>query len=407
MSEHKHYSEYHSYMDGRIVIYKRKDHKKPKFSARFKIPNRIGVIVKSTKTADKDKAYIFAKQMYYDLEGKFHRGEVLKKLPFTKVFDDWVSLRSIEGKDKVYTFDDIRSSRKHILKFFHDHDIRLIDSFLINEFFAKRQSDIPKPSASTLKQEARRLNSIFTFAYDNRLIKDIPRLPVISAKPNPRPDFTQEEFNKLTKSMTDFVDEVKGNSFHYRARYYLQQYVLILKDTGLRVGEARKLRWIDIGKTQTTEGNTRLVFSVNGKTGQREVICMESVKIYTKRLFDFRTDELGHTPDLNEFVFCHKDGSAVQTFKKSFRALMNYSKLLLDKNGNKRVIYSLRHTYATTRLNDDVNIYQLAINMGTRVEMIEKFYGKKRTTAKSASELTKYSNSKNNYIEEDHSLPWE
>lgn len=406
MTEHKHYSEYHSYMDGRIVLYKRKDHKTPKFSARFKIPNRIGVIVKSTKTPDKDKAYKIAKELYYDLEGKFHRGEALKKLPFSKVFNDWVSLRLIEGKDKVYTFDDIRSSKKHILKFFNDHDVRKIDNFFINEFFAKRQSYTPKPSASTLKQEARRLSSILSFAHNNGSIKEIPRLPSITAKPNPRPDFTQEEFNRLVKSMRVFVEEVKANSFHYRARYYLQQYVLILKNSGLRVGEARKLRWIDIGKTQTLEGKTRLVFSVDGKTGQREVICMDQIKEYTKRLFDFRENELGRIPDLNEFVFCHKDGNPIHTFKKSFRALMVHSNLLFDKNGNKRVIYSLRHTYATTRLNDDVNIYHLAVNMGTSVEMIEKYYGKKRTTAKSASELTK--NAKSSNCDDDaERLPWE
>ena len=214
MTDHKHYSDYHSYMDGRIVIYKRNDHKTPRFSARFKIPNQIGGIVKSTKTADKDKAYKIAKEMYYDLEGKFQRGEVLMKLPFSKVFNDWVSLRLVEGIDKVYTFDDIRSSKKHILKFFNDRDIRKVDNFLINEFFAKRQSDTPKPSASTLKQEARRLNGILTFAYNNGLIKDIPHFPSISAKPNPRPDFTQEEYNKLVQSMGDFVDEVKANKAH-------------------------------------------------------------------------------------------------------------------------------------------------------------------------------------------------
>ena len=406
MNGHKHYSEYYEYMDGRIVIYKRRDHKNPKFTARLKIPNRVGFIVKSTKTGDNDKAYKIAKEMYYDFEGKFQRGEVINKLPFEKVFQDWEALRLIEGKEKVYTFDDIRSTKKHILKFFNDYDIRKIDNFVINDYFAQRQNDEPTPSASTIRQDVRRLKSILTFAYKNKIITDIPNFPKINGKIKTRPDFTQKEYDKLVRSMRKFVDDVKGNPFHYRARYYLRQYILILKNSGLRVGEARKLRWIDIGKTQTTEGTTRIVFSVDGKTGQREVICMERVKEYTKRLFDFRTNELGHKPDLNEYVFCHKDGKPVHTFKKSFRALMIYSNLLLDKDGDKRVIYSLRHTYATMRLRDGVNVYRLAVNMGTSVEMIEKYYGKKRTTAKSATELTKYSNSKKK-IGEDDDLPWE
>jgi hypothetical protein len=41
-----------------------------------------------------------------------------------------------------------------------------------------------------------------------------------------------------------------------------------------------------------------------------------------------------------------------------------------DKDGNNRTLYSLRHTYATMRINE-VPIYQLAVNMGAGVEMIE------------------------------------
>ena len=40
--------------------------------------------------------------------------------------------------------------------------------------------------------------------------------------------------------------------------------------------------------------------------------------------------------------------------------------------------YFLRHTYATIRISEGVSTYQLAANMGTSVEMIENFYGKKR-----------------------------
>ena len=46
--------------------------------------------------------------------------------------------------------------------------------------------------------------------------------------------------------------------------------------------------------------------------------------------------------------------------------------------------------YATMRLSEGVSVFQLAANMGTLVEMIEKFYGKKRVRdPKAATELTK------------------
>ena len=53
--------------------------------------------------------------------------------------------------------------------------------------------------------------------------------------------------------------------------------------------------------------------------------------------------------------------------------------------------YSLRHTYATMRISEGVSVFQLAANMGTSVEMIESFYGKKRMRdPKMATEVTKF-----------------
>lgn len=58
--------------------------------------------------------------------------------------------------------------------------------------------------------------------------------------------------------------------------------------------------------------------------------------------------------------------------------------------GNEQTPYLLRHTYATMRLSEGVSVFQLAANMGTSVEMLETFYGKKRVRdPKMATEITK------------------
>ena len=52
---------------------------------------------------------------------------------------------------------------------------------------------------------------------------------------------------------------------------------------------------------------------------------------------------------------------------------------------------TLSHTYATMRISEGVSVFQLAANMGTSVEMIESFYGKKRMRdPKMATEVTKF-----------------
>jgi integrase len=49
--------------------------------------------------------------------------------------------------------------------------------------------------------------------------------------------------------------------------------------------------------------------------------------------------------------------------------------LLKDRDGDRRSLYSLRHTYATLRLEKgDVSIYDLSMNMGCKVKQIETHY---------------------------------
>jgi integrase len=48
--------------------------------------------------------------------------------------------------------------------------------------------------------------------------------------------------------------------------------------------------------------------------------------------------------------------------------------LKFDRDGNGRTAYSLRHTYICIRLMEGADIYQIAKNCRTSVEMIEKFY---------------------------------
>jgi site-specific recombinase XerD len=153
------------------------------------------------------------------------------------------------------------------------------------------------------------------------------------------------------------------------------------------VGEARHLRWRDISSTKTLSGQKRLIFTVRGKTGEREAVCNETVERYGERLRNFRSEE-AKTSNLEESIFCHPNGRPIGSFQKGFEQVLDEAGVLRGSDGKKRVPYSLRHTYATMRISEGV---QLAANMGTSVEMIESFYGKKRMRdPKMATEVTKF-----------------
>lgn len=90
---------------------------------------------------------------------------------------------------------------------------------------------------------------------------------------------------------------------------------------------------------------------------------------------ELRAKELEKKPDNSEFVFCNRDGTPIGSFKKLFSASLKSADVEFDEDGNRRTIYSLRHTYATFRLKDGVHQFVLAKNMGTSVAMLEKHYG--------------------------------
>jgi integrase len=409
MPGHSHYKDYTDLRgDGRIVLYKRRDHDNPKWTARIKIPGATGYVVRSTKTPKDEEARRFAEDLYYELEGRVRRGETLKSPQFKKVFEEWQKELPFTMKDlsPQYIEGNIRLIENHSLGFIGNDAIDKISESRLLEYFNHRLTAGKKPPASTsLRHERTILNQIFKFAKKRGYIHDIPEVPVPPMKRNPRPDINRQDWNTLYKFRRGYVKN-SADSRRHRERLYLQQFILILGNSGIRVGEARRLRWVDVSSSKTVMGEDRMVFTVTGKTGEREVVCNPGVEKYIKRLWEYRSKELGETPAMNEPVFCHKDGKPIVSFKKGFRRALDEAGVLYGNDGQIRVPYSLRHTYITMRLTEGVSVYQLAVNTGTSVEMIEDFYGKKKVRdPRNVTEITK--TSKRRDSGDDGVLPWE
>jgi integrase len=60
--------------------------------------------------------------------------------------------------------------------------------------------------------------------------------------------------------------------------------------------------------------------------------------------------------------------------RQLFNVILAEEGLKFDREGNPRTAYSLRHTYICLRLMEGADIYQIAKNCRTSVEMIEKYY---------------------------------
>src|SRR5205814_4659365 len=69
-------------------------------------------------------------------------------------------------------------------------------------------------------------------------------------------------------------------------------------------------------------------------------------------------------------------GNAARTLYHSLiERLLIESGLQNSSSGSRRSTYCFRHTYATFRLTEGVDVYMLAKQMGTSVQMIEGHYG--------------------------------
>ena len=391
--KHIHYRDYRDIRgDGRIILYRRADIQSANWSARLKIPNTVGYVVKSTKTSDDFEARRFAEELYYQLEGRARRGESVKSPTFKRVFEEWKASVSVDRKvgSPKYTEANIRTMEIWALPHLGQLPIDTINESVLAQHIQWRVDQAKKlPAISTLRNERTVLNQIFRFAKREGYISDAPEITLPTLRQNSRPDIPDKEWRRLYTYLRRYVKDAQDKRRH-RERFYLQHYILILANSGIRVGEARHLRWRDVSSTKTLSGQNRLIFTVRGKTGEREVVCNEHVESYVDRLRKFRSEEVKKLkPD--EPIFCHPDGRPIGSFKKGFEQVLEEAEILHGSDGKKRVPYSLRHTYATMRISEGVSVFQLAANMGTSVEMIENFYGKKRMRdPKMATEVTKF-----------------
>jgi len=60
--------------------------------------------------------------------------------------------------------------------------------------------------------------------------------------------------------------------------------------------------------------------------------------------------------------------------RELFKTILDEKDLRFDREGRPRTAYSLRHTYICFHLMEGADIYQIAKNCRTSVEMIEKYY---------------------------------
>jgi integrase len=187
------------------------------------------------------------------------------------------------------------------------------------------------------------------------------------------------------------------NGWHRLQRQQLYHFVIFMLNTGLRVGEARQMRWRDIRFDVGDEnaGESVCVVGVRKQTKTEQNRDVQSQPNANKTLKEWKEKSpFTGTNDLVWFGKNDDDGkqTAFTDLNKTFQAFLQRvpvqdedTGLLFNKEGEKRSLYSLRHTYATVRRSHGVSYEDLSLNMGCKVQQLQKHYDHSTSNSRRSS----------------------
>jgi integrase len=370
----------HSLMGGKLHVYKRPNSRLWQCAAYLAGRNRRV----STREESLAQAKSFAEDWYLGLRGKAQIGELRNEKTFREAaaqFEREYEIITEGQRSPLYVKGHKSRIRVHLNPFFGSMGLSQITPGKVQEYRISRRenSATGRPLArSTLHHEIVTLRQVLKTAIRHGWLTHLPDLSApykTSGKIRHRAWFSPEEYRKLYTATRARAQKAKGKRREWECAQ-LHDYVLFMANTGLRPDEAARLEFRDVAVTpDEATAETILEIQVRGKRGVG--YCKSTAGAV--RPFE-RILKRGAPKDGTERLFpIHH--------REMLNAVLAEEKLKFDREGNRRTAYSLRHTYICMRLMEGADIYQIAKNCRTSVEMIEKYYAAHIRTALNAAQI--------------------
>jgi integrase len=364
-------TEQHTLMGGKLHIYRRENSSHWQCSTYLEGKNwRV-----STKEDSLSHAKDFAEDWYLELKGKKRAGQLRVGKAFKQAVDQFLlefeAITLGERSPQYVTGLGLRI-RVHLMPFFEGKVLSEITPGLVQEYRVhrmtsrkdKKTGEPVRPSRSTIHQEIIALRHVLKTANRHGWIDHVPNLSPpykSSGKISHRAWFSPKEYKQLYKATRERAKNPKNNRWKSESEN-LHDYVLFMANTGLRPDEASRLEFRDVAiVTDEATGERILEIEVRGKRGVGYCKSTTGAVVPFERVRDRKN---GQTTDR---IFG-------KTQRELLNAVLDELNLKFDRDKNRRTAYSLRHTYICLRLMEGADIYQIAKNCRTSVEMIEKFY---------------------------------
>jgi integrase len=306
---------------------------------------------------------------------------------------------------------------KHLNPFFGDKAISEVTESTIQDYRVMRantkdKEGKPKPPArTTIHHEIIAVRHVLKTAKRHGWIAHVPDLSApykASGKISHRAWFSLEEYRTLWKATQKRARKPPNPKWKWECQQF-HDFVLFVANTGLRPDEVARLEFRDVVIVDDDATGERILeIEVRGKRGVGYCKSMPGAVRPFERLRDRkrsmpkalpeltrdrRGDEKGRRPYGTEpqrqrgrggVSRGHGDNLALPGPKdllfagisprEQMNAVLDELDLKIDRDGQRRTAYSLRHTYICLRLMEGADIYQVAKNCRTSVEMIEKYY---------------------------------
>ena len=377
----------HELLGGLIQVYRRGDGRYWQCSASIDGKQYR----KSTGEQDLEPAKQFAEDWYLGLRGKARAGLLKTEKTFDQVADQFEKEYEVitEGQRSArWTQGHKDRLRLHLRPFLGKLGVSEVTPGKVQEYRVHRASQVTRhgkpPTRSTLHDEIVTLRLVLKTAVRHNWLAFLPDLSPpykTQGKIVHRPWFSPDEYKQLYPATREYAKTAR-----HKDKWSAEQvhdFVLFMANTGLRPDEVRNLQHRDVTIVQDRDTDERILeIQVRGKRGVGFCKSMPGAvqpyqrllkrpkadsDIWLKDAPDGRPKEGPNYPEPTDPLF-------PSNHIKMFNGVLQRTKLKLDREGNKRTAYSLRHTYICMRLIEGADIYALAKNCRTSVEMIQKFY---------------------------------
>jgi len=352
-------------------------------------------IVRSLRTINKQEAITLAK--------KFYESEILK-IYSDSAGNDFRVMHGLERVSNILKANEIARANKgeisfitvkvinsllnkHILKYFKNKSIELINDEQIFKYYEHLRSQNLRPVS--IAQNLTTLKKLFSIALTNKWIKECPAFPKVKKTSIPRGGFSVKEYLTILRACSNLRKTAerekvvsykttrggifsKGEPLPFEFKWLIR----FMVNSFVRPVDIKIIQHQHIQIIRGKYSYLRITLpETKSHTGQI-ITLPAAVHIYEKLKEYFKARGYDKPADYLFMPEIKNRQAAISLMDGHFRRLLEYCDLRYGVRGQVRTLYSLRHTSITFRLlyGEGIDLLTLAKNARTSVEMIEKHY---------------------------------